>query len=244
MAIQTISGCKVYVHGYDRSGDFNKVNLDYSADELESTTVEAVSNFRSFIAGLRAVKFDGEVFTSHGVGEVETVSDANFAVADKIISIYPANAAGTPGYAFESVEISESPAMIIGDIARFTIKASQSGGLLMRVTDMEGLATKNSTGTGTVTLMGATSAVQTLYSILHVIAVSGTGGPTLTVTVKSDDAVGFTTPVTKLTHTAMTAIGAELKSLAGPITDTYYRVDWTISGTTPSFTFDVGVGIL
>ena len=45
------------------------------------------------------------------------------------------------------------------------------------------------------------------------------------------------------TLTAATAAGSELVSLAGPLTDTFYRVDWTISGTTPSFSFAVVVGI-
>jgi len=242
MAIQSISGCKILIDGYDRSGDLNRVNLDYNADELDSTTVGNTS--KAFIAGLKSCKFDGEVFTSSGTGEVETVSAALFAVADKLISVYPANAATTPGYAFKSVELTNSPAMEIGDIARLTIKASQSGGALVRVTDMEGSATKTSTGTGTARLLGAASATQTLYSFLHVTAVSGTNTPTITVLVASDDAVGFASPTTNLTHTAFTAVGAEMKSLAGANTDTYYRVAWTISGTNPSFTFTIGVGIL
>jgi len=242
MAIQALAGCKIYVHGYDRSGDFNKVNLDYGADELDATTLLQTS--KVFAPGLKNAKFDGEVFTQHGVGAVETESNTNFTVKDKIITIFPANAAGTKGYAFKSVQLEQSQAMMIGDLARLTIKASMSGSVLVRVTDMEGLATKTVTGTGTVTLLGAATAAQALYSFLQVTAISGTAVPTLTVAIKSDDAVGFTTPTTKLTHTAMTAIGAEVKTLAGANTDTYYRVDWTISGTNPSFTFDVGLGII
>jgi len=68
MAIQSFTGYKLFVHGYDRSGDFNKINLDYSADELDSTSIGDTS--KEFIAGLKTVKFDGEIFTSHGGGEV------------------------------------------------------------------------------------------------------------------------------------------------------------------------------
>ena len=52
MAIQQFAGYKIYIDGYDRSGDFNKVNLDYSADELDSTSVADTSEF---IAGLKNV---------------------------------------------------------------------------------------------------------------------------------------------------------------------------------------------
>lgn len=241
MAIQTVSGYKLFVHGYDMSGDFNKANLQVDVDELDSTSIEDTS--KEFIAGLSSVKFDGEVFAQHGTGLSETVSSANFAVADKLISIYPSSTAGTPGYAFESVQLNFSPQMTIGDISRFTINASKSGSALVRVTDMEGLVTKTSTGNGTARELGAVSATQSLYSFLHVTAVSGTS-PTLNVTVRSDSAEAFSSPTTKITHTQFDAIGAELKTEAGAITDTWYRVTWTIGGTDPSFTFDIGVGII
>jgi len=240
MAIQSFTGYKLFVHGYDRSGDFNKINLDYSADELDSTSIGDTS--KEFIAGLKTVKFDGEIFTSHGGGEVETTSNANFAVADKVITVYPGNTAGNVGYAFRSVQLTQSPQMVIGDIARFTISASSSGSALIRVTDMEALATKTSTGTGTARQLGAVSAAQTLYSFLHVISASS--GDTLDVTIESDNAEGFSSATTQITHTQFNAIGAEYKTKAGAITDDWYRVKWTIAGTDPSFTFNVGVGIL
>lgn len=241
MSIQSVSGYKLFVHGYDMSGDFNRLNLQVDVDELESTSLEDTS--KEFIAGLSDVTFDGEVFAQHGTGLSETVSSTNFAAADELISIYPSSTAGTTGYAFKSVQTAFSPAMVIGDISRFTINAKQSGGLLIRVTDMEGLVTKTATGTGTARQLGAVSAAQTLYSFLHVVAVSG-ASPTLIVAIESDSAEAFTSPTTKITHTQFNAIGAELKTLAGAITDSWFRVKWTIGGTDPSFKFDVGVGIL
>lgn len=240
MAIQQFAGYKLYIHGYDRSGDFNRVNLDYTADELDSTSIADTS--REFVPGLKKITFDGEIFTSHGTGEVETTSIANFTVADKLITIFPANTGGTKGYAFRSVQLSQSPQMTIGDIARFTITANSSGGALVRVTDMEGLATKTSTATGTARQLGAVAAGQTLYSFLHVISASS--GDTLDVTIESDNAEAFSSATTQITHTQFNAIGAEYKTKAGAITDDWYRVKWTIAGTDPSFTFNVGLGIL
>lgn len=240
MAIQQFAGYKIYIDGYDRSGDFNKVNLDYSADELDSTSIADTS--KEFIAGLKNVKFDGEIFTSHGVGEAETTSSANFTVADKVITVYPGNTAGNVGYAFRSVQLTQSPQMVIGDIARFTITASSSGSTLIRITDMEGLATKTSTGTGTARQLGGVSAAQTLYSFLHVTSASS--GDTLDITIESDNAEAFSSATTQITHTQFNAIGAEYKTKAGAITDDWFRVKWTIGGTDPSFTFNVGLGIL
>lgn len=71
----------------------------------------------------------------------------------------------------------------------------------------------------------------------HVTAISGTS-PVLTLIVQSDDNAGFTTPTTRATATAVSAIGAiDMPPIVGPITDTYWRVTWTLTGTTPSATF-------
>jgi hypothetical protein len=239
MAIQIISDHKLFIDGFDRSGDFNRFNMQYTVDELDSTTIGDTT--KEFLAGLIDMKFDGEVFTSHGTGEVETVSYANFNTADKIISLYPSSTAGTVGHAFESLELEMSPIMKIGDLARMTIRASNSGSAVIRVTDMEGLVTKTTTGDGTVRQLGAVSATQKLYSVLHVTSASASDS--LTVTVKSDSIEGFSSPTTQITHTAFTDEGAEIKTADGAITDTWYRISWTITGTSPSFAFDVGVGI-
>jgi len=239
MAIHAVSDYKVFINGVDRSGDYNRINLALDMDELESTTVGDTS--KEYIAGLIGAKFDGEVFMSHGVGEVETVAYSDHGVADRVMSIYPSSTAGTKGYALEGVELEESPAMKIGDLSRMTIRASNSGSAIIRVTDMEGLVTKTATGDGTARQLGTVSAAQKLYSVLHVTSASA--DDSLTVTVKSDDSEGFSSPATQITHTAFTDEGAELKTKAGPITDNWYRVSWTITGSSPEFIFDIGVGI-
>ena len=69
-------------------------------------------------------------------------------------------------------------------------------------------------------------------------------GATFTASVQSDDAVGFPSPTTRLTFAAATAIGAQQLTLDGPIpTDTFWRINWTIAGTTPSVTALITLGI-
>ena len=240
MAKQVIKGYRIYINGRDASGDFNRVNLVNEAGELDSTDIGNLD--KSFQAGLRNLQFDGEVFASHGSGEVEEAVMALLAAGGKVISVYASDSAGGAGHAFQAEMTIVSPVMAIGDMSRITVKASQSGGMLVKVTSMEGKAVKTSSGTGTVRQLVAVGAGLSLHSFLQVLAVSGTS-PQLTVTIKSDDAVGFSTPTTQITHSMFNAARAEVKTKAGPVTDTYYRVDWTITGTDPSFTFDVGLGV-
>ena len=76
---------------------------------------------------------------------------------------------------------------------------------------------------------------QTLRAQLNVSAASGTT-PSLTVLV--EDTLDGTTFNTVGTFAAKTAAGREVINVTTPFADRL-RITWTITGTTPSFTFDV-----
>ena len=99
--------------------------------------------------------------------------------------------------------------------------------------------THTSSSTSPVNNLGAVSATQKIYSALHVISASGT----LAVTVKSASNEAFSADVTtELTHTSVgSSVTAEMLSAAGAITNTYWRVDFTVSG---SYQFIVSLGII
>ncbi|MEU4150833.1 hypothetical protein [Streptomyces sp. NPDC026659] len=68
--------------------------------------------------------------------------------------------------------------------------------------------------------------------------------PTLDVVIESDNGSGFPSPITQLTFTQANAISGQILRTDGTaITDDWYRVKWTIGGTTPSFLFAVAFGI-
>jgi len=94
----------------------------------------------------------------------------------------------------------------------------------------------SSSETATNASIGAVSATQSVYSALHVTAASGT----LDVIVESAPS-NWSSESTRITHTRFTAVGAEMLSTAGAITDAYWRVKWTLSG---SFDFIVSLGII
>jgi hypothetical protein len=55
--------------------------------------------------------------------------------------------------------------------------------------------------------------------------------------------IAFGTPVDQITFTPRTVAGGEILRVVGPITDTFYRATYTITGTTPSFLFNVSLGV-
>jgi hypothetical protein len=82
-----------------------------------------------------------------------------------------------------------------------------------------------------------------MYANLHVLSVSGTSTPTLTVSVASDNAVGFPSSAAQGAFAAATAVGGESIRIPGAILDDWWRVTWTITGTNPSFLFLVSMGV-
>ena len=82
-----------------------------------------------------------------------------------------------------------------------------------------------------------------MFLALHVVAISG--APTFSVVLESDDNSGFTSPTTQLTSASYSAAtGSEWQSVAGAITDTYWRVKWTVTGgTSPSVSMLAVAGI-
>jgi predicted cobalt transporter CbtA len=78
-----------------------------------------------------------------------------------------------------------------------------------------------------------------LYAAFHVLSVTGTG--TITFTVKTAATIAMTGATTRITSSAFAAVGAEIDTVAGPITDGFARVDWTIAGFT-SVTFAAAIG--
>ena len=108
----------------------------------------------------------------------------------------------------------------------------------LRVADS---AARTTTGTSTAVALNVNSQVSPggalLGLLVNVTAASGTT-PTLDLTVEwSSDGTNFVVgqPADALTQIT-TAVGAA-KQFA--IKAPFYRVKWTIAGTTPSFTFDV-----
>lgn len=103
---------------------------------------------------------------------------------------------------------------------------------------------RTATGNGTSVTGVAVPATKRLYASLHVLGVSGTSTPTITVKVQSDDNSGFTSPIDRITFNAATAVGSQIsRTSIGAITDTFWRATWTISGTSPSFLFVVACGV-
>lgn len=237
MSIETITDAEVWVAQYRLTGNMNALALDYSA-ELRSAPAFGDTGARR-VAGF----FDAQAQLE---GYYDSALDAGMfaGVGSQLpVSAAPHPADGNRAFLFRGMPGEVRPQGAAGDLYRYSIPILGSEGkkLVRGLIMMD--ATKTATANGTAYQLGTVAAAQSLYAALHVSAASG-AAPTLDVTIESDNAEAFLSPAVRLTFAQLAAAGYEWKSVAGAITDDWWRAVVTIAGGTPSFRLFITAGIL
>jgi myo-inositol-hexaphosphate 3-phosphohydrolase len=239
MAAIAYNNAKVLYDGYDVSGDANSAALHLMTDIQERTTfvsggykqrIQTLGDSNVNLAGLWLGPVDKSLY-----GQLTSTNGA-------LLSFAPTGAVGTTSYFVNSLGATYEPLSgKVGDVAKFSFTA-QGNGTVHRGTILEnGIKTTTGTG-GTGQALGAVGSTQVLYAGLHVVAASGTT-PTFNAVIESAGDGTFTSPVTRITFAQATTTGSQQLSIAGPITDTQFRLNWTLGGTTPSFTIFLTLAI-
>lgn len=255
MAVQHIlENVRLYQGGADYTGASNKVELTLEVEEKD------VTNFGSYDP--TTGKLWKEV--KGGIASAKITQGGNWEAGDTgMVDDDSWAALGGIG-AWSALPTATPAAATYGDLAWFTKTHRGSYALLGGVGDVApwsgalssvwpgvrgvcahppGTA-RTSTGSGTgVEFAAGVSSTQYLYAALHVLSVAGTSTPTITVKVQSDTASNFPSAADVMTFTAATARSGEVIRSIGPITDTFFRASWTITGSSPSFLFLVTLGI-
>lgn len=243
MAKRANTNLKIYHSEFDLTGHHQKVGFTISADVLDTTVFGLAGRAR--MCGHKSVEFTHEGLWEAGTGLVDNALNGNLGSTGEILTLCPTGGAdGEPAYTTQVIQSEYNPNGQVGGMLAFAGAAVGKGEPIVRGTVMA-TGAKTSTGNGTVRQIGAITATQTMYAALHVTATTLTGPPTLDVIVESDDAEAFTDPTTRITFTQVgDAVSSEWKSLAGAVTDDWWRVSWTIAGSTPSYTIACVLGIL
>ena len=231
---------KVFSGGYDLSSHVTSVNLEITAEELDATTINS-GGFMEKLGGLKDSLLQIDGFYEAGTDKPDALLGASVG-NELIVSTVPDAGVGNIAYFMKSRLFEYSILGEVGGIAPFSITKNQSAEEVVRGTiqlDSALTASGNSTGTQ----LGAVGATEKCYAAIHCYAVSGTSTPTITFKLQSDDNSSFTSPTDRITFTGITAIGADFQSVAGAVTDNYWRLNYTISGTNPSFSIHAAIGI-
>lgn len=220
--------CTTWVHGYDFTGDTNKLTLETGAEELDATTFGS-GGWKKTAGGLKSVttSFDGYW---QSAPDAEGFDD--LANADRVVTISPTGVEGSTAYLFQATKLKYQAFGNVGDLTPFTLdmSGSNTAGMVRGKVASDASTVSAQGAFGSVVQLGPVSSTQFVYATLHVF---GTPGTTLTVKVESAADAAFTTAHDVQAFTAMTDAGGQwLSRKAGAITDSYYRFNVTdLTGT-------------
>lgn len=245
MGTVVLTDAKLYCAQFNFSSDLNRINLTIGSKAVEDLTFG--QTFETTKSGLRAGKIDYEGFVQYGSGSIDDALTGGAGGTNRIgLDNVPVSAAaeggnaGDVGFFMQARHAMIEQGAKVGEMLALKVnaEASGAGAALVRGTIMEdGKTARTTAGNSTARQLGAVTSSQKVYAALHVFAFTGTS-----VTFKVRSAVtNFATITDRIAFTAADGPGAQYAYLAGAITDTFWRVDWT--GTFTSFQAAVLVGI-
>lgn len=244
MSKTVLTNVRAFAVGVDLTGNSNKIELSSEVEVKESTNYGS-NGYKEVMGGLGSAEISGE--GQWEAGDTTKVDDGAWAGLGGIgpwsISANATAAVGDLAYFTQALRCDYKLLGEVGEVAPWTSTAKSSWPLVRGQFAHPPGTARTATGTGTGLNLGAIAANKRLYASLHVLSVAGTT-PSLTARVESSVDNTFASPTTRLTFTAASAVsGQTLRTDGTAITDTWWRVAWTISGTTPSFLFAAALGI-
>jgi hypothetical protein len=250
MAKHVLINTRILAGAADLTSMSNQVNIEATAEKKNATSF-GQDGWTSILGGLKSgsIKAQGQ----WEAGDPTKVDNATFAGLglNAPWSIYPSaneTYAASAGYGslvyfVDGMRANYKLFDKVGEVAPWQADVESNWPVVRgKGIHPPGIA-RTATGTGTGVQHIAVPAGAYLYGALHVLSVAGTGSPTLAVKVQSDADNTFASPADQITFTTATVAGGEIKRTAGPVTDTWYRVSYTITGTGPSFLFALSIGV-
>jgi hypothetical protein len=239
-----LTNVRCFAVGADLTGNSNKIELTAEVESKDSTNY-ASNGWGEVKGGLTSAEISGG--GQWEAGDPSKVDDASWSqlggTGPWSISANNSASVGDLAYLTNAMRSEYTLGEAVGEVAPWTGTAKSSWPVARGQFAHPPGTARTATGTGTALNLGAVTAGKRLYAALHVLSVSGTT-PSITARVESDDNSGFSSATTRLTFDAATAVGGQILRTDGTaITDTWWRVAWTISGTTPSFLFVAALGI-
>jgi hypothetical protein len=237
MAKTVLTNVRCFAVSADLTGASNKVELSSEVEVKESTNY-ASQGYKDVLGGLASAEISAE--GQWEAADPSKVDDASWGqlggVGPWSVSANNDASVGALAYFTRAMRADYKMFDAVGEVAPWTGTAKSAWPLVRG-------QFAHPPGNGTGLQLGAVPTGKRVHAALHVLSVAGTT-PSITARVESSVDNTFASPTTRLTFNAAGAVvGQILRSDGTAITDTWWRVAWTISGTTPSFLFVATLGI-
>jgi hypothetical protein len=129
----------------------------------------------------------------------------------------------------------------VGDVIPITAEIGNDGAVTPG--SLFEFGSKTATGNGTSRTISAVTTGKVLVLHAHVISVSGTASPSITIIYETSAIGDYTDAVTKHTFATFTTANKERAVKTAAISDTNGRFRWTITGTDPVFLVRLSAGV-
>lgn len=240
---------RLFVAQYDLTPHARAFALKAAVDAKDATVM--LDTVRKNVPGLRAVGWDAELFFDSTIDaglhalikSAASASGVGDGTAALVTFLPDGQTEGNLSYFARSMLSEQQRPLAIGEslmqsLSGVAYDGGRGPGAAMLSRGVVAVTrTVTGAGNGPAQQLGALAAdTDEIHLAAHVTEMSGTT-PSLTLIVQSDDNSGFSSPTTRATATAISEIGSiDIPPIVGPITDTYWRVTWTLTGTSPSAT--------
>jgi hypothetical protein len=228
MGAEILRDAAVWGREFDLQSSSNRASLEMTAEAQECTPFGATS--RVYAVGLPRVPFSFAGYPA--TDDVELALFTLAGLTDLPLTMSKAKTVGAVAFVGQVLDAEYSTTWSHAEVRTFQSSGELTQRSFGRGRVMHLGSAVAATGAGGIQLLRGISLNKQAHATLHVTAMTGT--PTFTGKIESDDAIGFTTPTTRATFTAITntpTFGSELVHISGLIADTYWRFSWTITGT-------------
>jgi hypothetical protein len=236
VAFQHGSNADFYLAGTDATGYCDTVSVDGEVDTAEVTTLGKTA--KSYIPGLEdaSVSFSG-FFDANAAADPTSFSyklDSLRRTITRATYVPQLDVLGAANYFIEGELTKAKVETPVDDAGNFESEFQSSTGYERGVT-LHLLTAETATGNQTSVDQTAASS-NGAAAVLHVMTVTGTGGPTLVAKVQHAIASGGPWVDLITFASATTAGNSQRVAVAGTVNQ-FVRAQYTITGTTPSFAF-------
>lgn len=242
MAGQVLKSTGIWMDGYNLSGQSRGLALDYGAELKDATTFGQTTRINFPGPKHSRIEVRGLWDASGTNGAPERPIFDNIQTEGTIFSVAAVDTEGTPAYTMQAAQARYQMGAQFGELFEFSAGAETSAapGLVrgQLIFKQSGLS---SSGNGTKFQVGAVAAGQKMYAALHVLN-AGTG--TFDGILQSDANSSAGGESTRITFSQASAVSSQWGSVAGAITDTWWRLNYTIAGGAPSFSVVLVIGVL
>lgn len=235
----------IWVGPTDLSNFVNEVDVEADVVPLDATTFGS-GGWNAYVGGLRSAKVDIKGYNSFATvaTDPDPLIQPLLGTKSNCVTIIPTTAA-VAGVCYFGTFLAPTykTGGKVGDLMTFETNPVADAPLVRgQVANTTALT---STSTTTILNLGTTpTANQAVYCNLHILTAAGTT-PSMTVVLQGATTLGFGSPSTIATSSAINAVGSvKLQGATGATSNQYYRLSVTITGTGgPSFLTYAAIGI-